>query len=194
MSSRILLVLTSTVLLARSPALCQVTTPSNQAVFSSQAVFVAGEERQETLSDSQPVPPEVATAILASMKQTSNRLRPADVQNLLGTAPLDQWFTGVPIPLGNEKETDLLVWGRQIWLTGADNTWYWIVRSRPGQPIVLLFAPGTNTLSVLRAKNNNHRVVQTFFNTAADDDVTEKIFRYQGGRYRLFKEKHQPLQ
>lgn len=134
--------------------------------------------------NAKPVPFETARILFHSLQQPPFKDRMSDLRDLERLAPLGRWFIEVPIQLTETEEPDFLVLGQQTWLTGADNTWFWIVRSGSRQPKVL-FVAGTSRLEVLNGKSNGYRNVRSVFETGAGDKI-EKIFRYANGRYRLF--------
>lgn len=71
-------------------------------------------------------------------------------------------------------------------MSGADNDWFWIVRSPLKQPKVILWCGG-NSLELLDSKSGGYRDVRCTWSSASER-VT-RSYRYVKGRYRLRRER-----
>lgn len=87
-----------------------------------------------------------------------------------------QLFRAAEIHLGRPQEADLLVIGIPP-IRGADNGWFWVVRSALKDPKVVLFAGG-NSLELTDEKTNGYRDIRTFWSTPSETE--ECIYRFDG--------------
>jgi len=93
-------------------------------------------------------------------------------------------FKAFPLSLSGSPEKDYVVWG-QAPLTGADNDWFWIVRSEPSTPRVVLFC-GALTVKVVSTLHNSLEDIQCSWESPGGDGFTSH-YRFNGQRYVLFK-------
>ena len=78
-------------------------------------------------------------------------------------------------------EIDLVVMGI-FPMSGADNTWFWVVRSAQKDPRVVLFAGG-NSIQMLTRRTNGYRDIRCDWSSAAI--TTIDIYKFDGTEYRL---------
>jgi hypothetical protein len=74
-------------------------------------------------------------------------------------ADLRGFFQAAEVHLADPGTMDLVVVGNPP-LSGADNCWYWIVRSARKDPHVIFFGTGSS-LEVMPGKTNGYRDIQT---------------------------------
>ena len=70
-------------------------------------------------------------------------------------------------------------------MSGADNTWFWVVRSAHRDPEVVLFAGG-NSLEVLASRTNGYHDIRTDWASAAATSTT--VYKFDGKSYKLWKQ------
>jgi len=90
-------------------------------------------------------------------------------------------FKAIKIHLGGSKELDYVVFGA-IPMSGADNTWYWIVRSNP-TPAMVSFFTNLNRFILLKTRNNGYPKIRSEWCSAAE--CITRIYHYNGLRYIL---------
>lgn len=95
----------------------------------------------------------------------------------------DQLFTTTEIHLSSTSEADLVVAGIPP-MTGADNDWYWIIRTGHKNPKVILFL-GCNGFQVLKTTTNGYHDIRSFWG-AGIVSIT-RIYKFNGIRYKLWK-------
>jgi len=88
-------------------------------------------------------------------------------------------FRAAEIHLTNSTEPDLIVLG-QDWMTGADNDWFWLIRSPNKNPHVVLFVGG-NSVELKHSVTNGYHDIISHFYTASE--ANESIYRFNGKRY-----------
>jgi hypothetical protein len=86
--------------------------------------------------------------------------------------------------LGAMEGIDYVVLGKGP-MTGADCFWFWIVSVRKGKADVLLFSNGLS-LSLQKLKTDGYKNIKVDWATAGY--VGSRYYRYDGSKYRLFKE------
>jgi hypothetical protein len=96
----------------------------------------------------------------------------------------DQLFTATEIHLRSTSEVDLVVAGIPP-MTGADNDWYWIIRSGHKNPKIILFM-GCNGFKILKTMTNGYHDIRSFWG-AGSGSVT-RLYKFNGIRYKLRKE------
>jgi hypothetical protein len=92
-------------------------------------------------------------------------------------------FEAVEVHLGGSEEVDLVVAGVPP-LRGADNDWFWVVRSAHKNPRIILFVGGY-TLDVLGTKTNGLRDIRSTWSTPSETYVT--TYHFDGRRYKTWK-------
>jgi hypothetical protein len=123
---------------------------------------------------------EVLKALLAD-EQVNGQF--AAMKNSEKTNP-SQFFRAAEVHWGQRAEVDLVVVGVAP-MAGADNTWFWIVRSARKNPRVVLFGGGS-TLEVLKTKTNRYRDVSSTWSSGTEENVTT-IYHFNGSNYRVWK-------
>jgi hypothetical protein len=91
-------------------------------------------------------------------------------------------FRAKEVHLGRPNEIDLLVAGT-FPVVGADNDWYWVVRSTPN-PKVLLWV-GCLSIQLLKRKTNGYRDFSSSWSSA--NHGWDDIYRFDGSMYKLRK-------
>jgi len=94
-------------------------------------------------------------------------------------------FRAVEIHLAEPDETDLVVLGMPP-MRGADNAWFWLVRSARTNPKVLLFAGG-DSLELLSSRTNGYRDIRGRWSSLSDTRTS--VYHFDGKKYRVWKEK-----
>jgi len=95
-----------------------------------------------------------------------------------------QLFRAGEVQLDGSKEIDLVVIGVG-WMSGADNGWFWVVRSARKNPQVVLFAGG-NSLNIMGSTTQGYRDIRSLFSTASE--TRNSIYHFDGKQYKLWKE------
>jgi hypothetical protein len=129
--------------------------------------------------------PEVLKALLAT-KQVQAQFA---VMDSTDTKNPSQFFRAAEVHLNQSSEVDLVVVGVSP-MAGADNTWFWVVRSARKDPKVILFSNGS-TLEVLDTKTNGYGDIRSVWSSAARETDTT-IYHFDGSDYRPW-EKRQRL-
>lgn len=110
-----------------------------------------------------------------------------EAREILGDKPdlnsdqLAELFSAVEVHLSVPNEADYIVKGN-FPLVGADNSWFWIVRSTPILPKVILFANG-NSITLMKRRTNGYRNIRSDWSSAAES-ITE-VFRFNGSSYKF---------
>jgi len=90
-------------------------------------------------------------------------------------------FEASEIHLGRPDEVDLIVMGDPP-MRGADNTWFWVIRSARKNPRIVLFG-GCNSLEVTNGRANGLRDIRTVWSDF--DDTHTAIYQFDVTRYKL---------
>jgi hypothetical protein len=128
-----------------------------------------------------PLPPDVLKLLLRRPEVMQNWAEITDAEKK-NPAHL---FTAAEIDLGTSGDVDLIVEGGLL-MSGADNDWFWIVRSAHKNPSIVLFAGG-NSLEVLGAKTNGYRDIRSEWASASE--VITEIYKFDGVRYKPWKKR-----
>jgi len=136
--------------------------------------FIADEESFEP---SVPTPPKV----LAALVTTDAGKQGLAFASAKGEPVLADLFRAVEVHLSASEDTALVVRGVG-WMSGADNDWFWIVRSPQQQPKVILWCGG-NSLELLDSKSGGYMDVRCTWSSASE--TVTRSYRYVEGRYRL---------
>ena len=94
-------------------------------------------------------------------------------------------FRAVEVHLANQEQIDLLVEG-VFPLTGADQGWFWVVRSARHNPQVVLFATG-NSLELLDIRTNGYRNIRSRWSSPSQ--TRTRLYRFKNQEYELEDEK-----
>jgi hypothetical protein len=66
-------------------------------------------------------------------------------------------------------------------MSGADNTWFWVVRSAHKDPKAVLFAGG-NSVEMMTRRTNGYRDIRSAWSSAATTIVC--IYKFDGTEYK----------
>jgi hypothetical protein len=128
-----------------------------------------------------PLPPQVLKLLLQRPEVKGNMVFASDSER----AQPAQLFTASATHLGALGGRDFVVTGHGA-MTGADNDWFWVVRSAYKNPNVVLFAGG-NSLELMKARVNGYRDIKSVWSSPSETGT--KIYRFNGVRYKLWQEK-----
>lgn len=95
---------------------------------------------------------------------------------------------GTKIHLSDSGGPFYLVMGSHP-MSGADNTWFWLVRDDSKRANVLLFAGG-NCLDIGTKSTLGYRNITTFWSSPSETITTTYV--YDGRRYRLLRKRSRP--
>lgn len=98
-------------------------------------------------------------------------------------------FRAAEIHVRDPDEDDMIVSGRG-WMNGADNDWFWIVRTPHTHPEVIFF-DGGSTVELLNTRTNGYKDIRVFWSSAAES--VEREFRFIRGKYRRTSQKSKPV-
>jgi hypothetical protein len=128
-----------------------------------------------------PLPPGALKALLQrkEIKDNLREIADSDRNNLT------QFFSAAEVYLSDGDQTDLVVMGKSP-MSGADNTWFWVIRLARKAPFVVLFAGG-NSLEVLGTRTNGRRDISSKWSNP--NGTQTRIYQFDGVRYRLRKER-----
>jgi hypothetical protein len=145
--------------------------------------FFGGEEDPCLDKASSPSPP-VVTSILNTNEanETFADMEPAD------RASVSKLLKGLTVHLRNEQQKDMIVRG-DFPMSGGDNTWFWIVTSADSRPSA--FWVQGNMVTILDSRHNGYSDIRTDW--AAGSHRATRIFRYDGHRYKVFRETYEDL-
>lgn len=153
-------------------------------------IFAPSAEHEQTffgedaaLQHEVPVP----AAVLKVVLQTPAAKQGLDFASVKGEDP-SKMFRAAEIRLSNSNETDLIVLG-QDWMTGADNDWFWLVRSANKSPRVVLFVGGT-PVELRHSVTNGYRDIVSHFYTASE--ANKSVYHFDGKSYIRTKNEWSP--
>lgn len=149
-----------------------------KAILMSPSAISVFTESDERFQHSSRVSDEVVELLLMTRAakgalEYANRTGHKDVRHL---------FRGVEVHLGDDLHPDLLVLGIPP-MRGADNAWFWLVRSPQEHPELVLFAGG-DSLELLSSRTNGYRDIRSRWSSAAGD-TRVSIFKFDGKTYKL---------
>jgi hypothetical protein len=112
--------------------------------------------------------------------------------NLRGLADSDrnnlaQFFSAAEVHLSEADQIDLVVMGKPP-MSGADNTWFWVIRSARKDPLAVLFAGGYS-LELLASRTNRYCDIRATW--SSPQETSTRIYKFDGTRYKLWKENWQ---
>jgi hypothetical protein len=93
----------------------------------------------------------------------------------------NKYFSAVEVHLSGTYEVDYVVEGN-LPLAGADNAWFWVVRSARTHPKVVLFASG-GFLELLKSRTNGYRNIRSVWQSP-NERIT-RVYHFNGERYIL---------
>jgi hypothetical protein len=97
-------------------------------------------------------------------------------------------FKGAKVRLTDSGDLFFLVVGRSP-MSGADSTWFWIVRQSRKRAAVLLFA-GANCVDISQKRTHGYRDIETTWSSASE--TRTETYRYNGQSYTLQQAKLRP--
>lgn len=126
--------------------------------------------------------PDVLKVLLATPQASGDFGYAKDSEDPRKTNPASL-FQASAVDLSGRKEADLVVVGYPP-LDGADNCWYWVVRSVRANPKVVLFSTGSS-LEEMTSRTKGFRDFRSVWSSAAET-VTE-IYHFDGTEYVVWK-------
>jgi hypothetical protein len=97
----------------------------------------------------------------------------------------DRLFFATEAHLAKPNEVDFIVGGIAP-LCAANGGFFWVVRSTPKKPKVILFAAG-NYIEVLDTKTHGYRDIRTIW--PGQWQTRDDVYHFNGNEYKLRKEK-----
>jgi len=137
--------------------------------------------------DKAPSPPPLVVASILDTETAKESLEEI-AEPAARAATASKLLKGLIVHLHNTAQNDMIVRGERQ-LTGGDNTWFWIVTSVDDHPYAL-WVQG-NVVTILGSRNNGYSDIRTDW--AAGSHSATRLFRYDGHRYKLFRQKYQDL-
>src|SRR6266478_5832239 len=134
---------------------------------------------EEPLQHAVPLTPDVLSVLLKT-KQAKQGLEFANDSQRNNPAQL---FRAAEVDLRRPGEVDLVVIGI-LPMRGADNCWFWVVRSARNHPKVVLIAGG-NSLEVMNSRTSGYRNIRSIWSSPSD--TSQKIYHFDGKSYILWK-------
>ncbi len=132
-----------------------------------------------------PLPKAVLRALLntkearETRESAESRGEPADIAKL---------FRGTKVDLADLPDSFFLVIGKSP-MSGADNTWFWLVR-QSGQQASILLWEGANCLTIEQTRTFGFRDITANWASAGTTATTKYV--YNGRHYKLKKRKESP--
>jgi len=71
-------------------------------------------------------------------------------------------------------------------MSGADEGWFWLLRSVHKNPKIVLFATG-NSLDLMESRTLGYRDIRSVWSSASDTHQT--VYHFDGNEYKLWTEK-----
>jgi hypothetical protein len=136
--------------------------------------------------DKAPSPPPLVVASILVTEEAKETF--AEIEPAARAAAASKLLKGVIVHVRNEPQKDMIVRGYGV-LTGGDNTWFWIVTSIDSHPSA--FWVQGNAVTILGSRHSGYSDIRTDW--AAGSHKATRIFRYDGHRYKLFREKYEDL-
>jgi len=133
-----------------------------------------------------PIPQEVVKLLLHT-KQVKQAAQDKAATQAQRDNP-SKFFRASAIQLASADETDLVVVGVHP-MSAADNGWFWIVRSFPHDPKILLFV-GTKSLEVMEQRTNGYRDIRAA--SSGVGETTTVTYHFDGHTYRIWKKQSTP--
>lgn len=131
------------------------------------------------MTNPKPLPPEVLKVLL-QQEEVRDELRLEEPSGQNNPAML---FRGSRVHLSVLKETDWVVMSVRP-MSGADNDWFWIVRSQESGATVICFTGG-NSLLLRNTRTKGFRDVESSWSSAAETETT--IYHFDGTHYKEWK-------
>lgn len=109
--------------------------------------------------------------------------------------PLSSWFLASEIHLDGPNETDLMVLANPepgkaylCFHSVEGISWFWVFRQTAGQSELILKAPGQG-MDALKARHSGYKDIQTVTGGQAGRYLTTITYRFDGKRYRQYRER-----
>jgi len=136
---------------------------------------------EDSFPPSAPIPQKVLTILLKEQAVRESIVRASDADK---RDPV-HLFRAAEVHLFSPNEIDLFIVGN-VPIAGADNGWFWVVRSAHKDPKVVLFATGY-ALELLHSRTNGYRDIRS---TWSNPNGTEtRIYKFNLEMYKLSKER-----
>jgi hypothetical protein len=140
----------------------------------------------ETVLKPIPLPSEVVSALMYTAEANAARESAENKGRNLNPATL---FKGTTVHLAKSVDVFYLVMG-SFPMSGADNTWFWIVRSSGNGATILLWA-GANCVDISRKGTLGYKDIVTTWSSARYAKTT--IYKYSGRSYKVWRTKSRPV-
>jgi hypothetical protein len=137
------------------------------------------EEESGALSVNGPLPRSVLNAVMRT-KEAKQAQQQAAIGGI-ELVPTDILHAR-HIRLSNDGAVAILVVGSQYPLSGADRSWFWVVR-QSGLHVSVLLWTGANCIKILPHKTNGYADITSVWASAAT--MRTETYRYDGKVYRL---------
>jgi hypothetical protein len=123
------------------------------------------------------LPPEVLKVLLATYpaKETFAIVDDSEKSNP------SQLFQAAEVHLGGPDQVDLVVMGMGR-MRGAENSWFWVVRSARKDPEIILFGGG-DYLEVLDGKTHGYRDIRIVWMSSLETETT--TYHFDGHQYQM---------
>jgi hypothetical protein len=133
----------------------------------------------ESFKNSVPLPRNVLDVLIAPMKDDKYY---RDFVVGKSDKDLNKLFTGVVMNLSGANEVDYIIEGN-LPFAGADNAWFWVVRTGGLKPIVVL-NEGASFLELLNSRTNGYRDIRSVWVMSGTKRI--RVYHYDGSSYTLF--------
>jgi|SRR5579872_5167261 len=158
---------------------------SKAKIAHEQTSFCGDDAPDDLKMKSDPLPPMVIAAVMNTREGKEAR---GDARSHGEELVPEEILKGTKVHIANTHALFYLVIGSS-YMSGADNTWFWIVRQAHKNAQVLLFTGG-NCLDISGKKSFHYRnIVMTW--SSSNDTLTE-IYHYNGRLYKRWKSKSVP--
>jgi hypothetical protein len=142
---------------------------------------------QSSFAEDQPLqnPVTVSPDVLRGLLETEEAKQGLEFANESQRDHPAQLFRAAEVHLSRQDGVDLVVVG-VCPMCGADNGWFWVVRSARKDPEVVLFAGG-NSVELMTGRTNGYRDIRSTWSSPSETHTT--IYHFDGKRYKVWKEK-----
>jgi hypothetical protein len=130
----------------------------------------------------------VTPTIVASILKTDRANDTFPEMEAANPASVSKLLKGVVIHLRDPEQKDMIVRG-DFPMSGADNTWFWIVTSIDSRPSALWLQ--CNAVTILQVRHHGYADIRTDW--FAGSHRASRIFRSDGRHYKLFRENYKEL-
>ena len=142
---------------------------------------------QTSFAEDQPLhsPVQISPDVLKVLLETKEAEQGLDLANDSKQDHPTQLFRAAEVHLSRPDEVDLVVIG-VCPMCGADNGWFWLVRSARSDPKVVLFAGG-NILELMNSRTNGCRDIRSAWSSSSETKNT--LYHFDGKEYKVWQEK-----